>query len=132
MTELVLPLRSEAPLDQSDICYPVSPIPFSTGFSTMQLNQDQLDGIIDQFAEIIVDGMDTKTLCQYVYDDLVDYYSGISQHELQEFIENHDEDLWKELVDNETTDTQPIDPSTYTYGLSEGETLSFPVHKKSS
>ena len=42
------------------------------------------------------------------------------------------EDLWKELVDNETTDTQPVDPSTYTYGLSEGETLSFPVHKKSS
>ena len=92
---------------------------FSTGFSTMQLNQDQLDNIIDQFSEIIVDGMDTKTLCQYVYDDLVDYYSGISQHELQEFIENHDEDLWKELVDNETT---------VTYGLKEGESLSFPVH----
>ena len=101
---------------------------FSTGFSTMQLNQDQLDNIIDQFSEIIVDGMDTKTLCQYVYDDLVDYYSGISQHELQEFIENHDEDLWKELVDNETTDTLPIDPKTYTYGLAEGESLSFPVH----
>ena len=94
----------------------------------MQLNQDQLDGIIDQFAEIIVDGMDTKTLCQYVYDDLVDYYSGISQHELQEFVEMHDEDLWKELVDNETTVTQPIDPKTYTYGLEPGESLSFPVH----
>jgi len=89
----------------------------------MQLNQDQLDNIIDQFSEIIVDGMDTKTLCQYVYDDLVDYYSGISQHELQEFIENHDEDLWKELVDNETT---------VTYGLKEGESLSFPVHGSDS
>ena len=94
----------------------------------MQLNQDQLDNIIDQFSEIIVDGMDTKTLCQYVYDDLVDYYSGISQNELQEYIENHDEDLWKELVDNETTVTQPIDPKTYTYGLEPGESLSFPVH----
>ena len=86
---------------------------------TPELTTDQLDNIIDQFAEIIVDGMDTKTLAQYVYDDLVDYYSGISQNELQEFIENHDEDLWKELVDNETT---------VTYGLKEGETLSFPVH----
>ena len=86
---------------------------------TPELNQDQLDNIIDQFSEIIVDGMDTKTLCQYVYDDLVDYYSGISQHELQEFIEAHDEDLWQELVDNETT---------VTYGLKEGESLSFPVH----
>ena len=86
---------------------------------TPELTTDQLDNIIDQFSEIIVDGMDTKTLAQYVYDDLVDYYSGISQNELQEFIENHDEDLWKELVDNETT---------VTYGLKEGESLSFPVH----
>jgi len=85
----------------------------------MQLNQDQLDDIIDQFSEIVVDGMEIDTLCQYVYDNLVDYYSGISQLELQEFVENHDEDLWKELVDNVTT---------VTYGLKEGETLSFPVH----
>ena len=97
---------------------------------TPLLNQDQLDSIIDQFSEIIVDGMDTKTLCQYVYDDLVDYYSDLTQDELQDFIEQHDEDLWKELVDNETTDTQPIDPSTYTYGLAEGESISFPVHEK--
>ena len=85
----------------------------------MKLTNDQLDGIIDQFSEIIVDGMDTKTLCQYVYDDLVDYYSKLSQAELQEFIVSHDEGLWDELVDNVTT---------VTYGLEEGETLSFPVH----
>jgi len=69
----------------------------------MKLTNDQLDGIIDQFSEIIVDGMDTKTLCQYVYDDLVDYYSKLSQAELQEFIVSHDEGLWDELVDNETS-----------------------------
>ena len=97
---------------------------------TPLLNQDQLDNIIDQFSEIIVDGMDSKTLAQYVYDDLVDYYSDLTQDELQDFVEQHDEDLWKELVDNETTDIQPIDPSTYTYGLSEGESISFPVHEK--
>ena len=90
---------------------------------TPELTTDQLDSIIDQFSEIIVDGMDTKTLCQYVYDDLVDYYSDLTQDELQEFIVSHDEDLWKELVDNETT---------VTYGLSEGESISFPVHKKLS
>ena len=93
-----------------------------------ELTTDQLDNIIDQFSEIIVDGMDTKTLAQYVYDDLVDYYSDLTQDELQDFIEQHDEDLWKELVDNETTVTQPIDPKTYTYGLEPGELLSFPVH----
>ena len=97
---------------------------------TPLLNQDQLDNIIDQFSEIIVDGMDSKTLAQYVYDDLVDYYSDLTQDELQDFVEQHDEDLWKELVDNETTDIKPVDPKTYTYGLEPGESLSFPVHGK--
>ena len=81
----------------------------------MKLTNDQLDGIIDQFAEIIVDGMDTKTLCQYVYDDLVDYYSKISQDELQEFIVSHDEGLWDELVDNETSVPPVVEKS---FGMS--------------
>ena len=81
----------------------------------MKLTNDQLDGIIDQFSEIIVDGMDTKTLCQYVYDDLVDYYSKLSQAELQEFIVSHDEDLWDELVDNETSVPPVVEKS---FGLS--------------
>ena len=81
----------------------------------MKLTNDQLDGIIDQFSEIIVDGMDTKTLCQYVYDDLVDYYSKISQDELQEFIVSHDEGLWDELVDNETSVPPVVEKS---FGLS--------------
>ena len=83
--------------------------------TTPLLNQDQLDGIIDQFSEIIVDGMDTKTLCQYVYDDLVDYYSKLTQDELQEFIVSHDEDLWDELVDNETSVPPVVEKS---FGLS--------------
>jgi len=81
----------------------------------MKLTNDQLDGIIDQFSEIIVDGMDTKTLCQYVYDDLVDYYSKLTQDELQEFIVSHDEDLWDELVDNETSVPPVVEKS---FGLS--------------
>ena len=85
------------------------------------MNAAQLDAIAEQYSEIIADGMDWKTMYQYVYDSLVDYYSDLTQDELQDFVEQHDEDLWKELVDNETT---------VTYGLAEGETISFPVHKK--
>ena len=81
----------------------------------MKLTNDQLDGIIDQFSEIIVDGMDTKPLCQYVYDDLVDYYSKLPQDELQEFIVSHDEGLWDELVDNETSVPPVVEKS---FGLS--------------
>tara|TARA_B100000700_G_scaffold178248_1_gene196942 strand:- start:1516 stop:1770 length:255 start_codon:yes stop_codon:yes gene_type:complete len=79
--------------------------------TTELLTQDQLDGVIDQFAEIIVDGMDLKTLCQYVYDDLVDYYSDLTQDELEDFIISHDEDLWKELVDNEKSDPSEVERS---------------------
>ena len=81
----------------------------------MKLTTDQLDGNTDQFAELIVDGMDMKTLCQYVYDDLVDYYSKLSQAELQEFIVSHDEGLWDELVDNETSVPPVVERS---FGLS--------------
>ncbi len=82
---------------------------------TPELTTDQLDNIIDQFSEIIVDGMDSKTLAQYVYDDLVDYYSDLTQDELQDFIVSHDEDLWDELVDNETSVPPVVEKS---FGLS--------------
>ena len=82
---------------------------------TPELTTDQLDNIIDQFSEIIVDGMDSKTLAQYVYDDLVDYYSDLTQDELQDFIVSHDEGLWDELVDNETSVPPVVERS---FGLS--------------
>ena len=60
------------------------------------------DTVIEQFAEIVVDGMDMKTLVQYVYDNLVEYYEDCSDVELKEEIDNYDEDLYDELVDNAT------------------------------
>ena len=60
------------------------------------------DTIIEQFTEIVVDGMDMKTLIQYVYDDLMEYYEDCSDTELKEQIDNYDEDLYDELVDNAT------------------------------
>ena len=60
------------------------------------------DTIIEQFAEIVVDGMDMKTLIQYVYDDLMEYYEDCSDAELKEQIDDYDENLYDELVDNAT------------------------------
>ena len=84
-----------------------------------KLTPSQYNQLAEQFAEITVDNMDLKTLVQYVYDDLMEYYEHCSQNELKDQIDNFDEELWDELVDNVTT---------VTYGLAEGETLSFPVH----
>ena len=58
--------------------------------------------LIEQFAEIIVDGMDTKTLVQYVYDDLVFTYEQFTSNELKENISDYDPELFEELVDNVT------------------------------
>ena len=58
--------------------------------------------LIQQFAEIIVDGMDTKTLVQYVLDDLVFTYEQFTSNELKENINDYDPELFEELLDNVT------------------------------
>ena len=71
-----------------------------------ELTDAQRSELISQFVEIVVDNMDTKTLVQYVTDDLEHFYENrCDDVELKEFIDNHDEDLYDELVDNVTNET---------------------------
>ena len=70
-----------------------------------KLNPAQHDSIAEQFAELVVDGMDMKTLVQYVYDDLIEYYEKCDQYELREQIDEYDEDLYDELLENVTNET---------------------------
>ncbi len=67
-----------------------------------QLTNEQLNEIKRDFCEIIVDNMDTKTLVQIVYDNLLFDYKQYNQHEIREVISEYDEDLYEELVDNVT------------------------------
>ena len=70
------------------------------------LTSPQRDELIEQYVEIVVDNMDTKTLVQYVTDDLIHFYENkCDDVELKEFIDNYDEDLYSELVDNVTNET---------------------------
>ena len=84
-----------------------------------KLTPSQYNELVEQFVDIVVDNMDMKTLVQYVYDDLREHFEQSSQNELKDEVDNFDEELWDQLVDNVTT---------VTYGLAEGESLSFPVH----
>ena len=72
---------------------------------TKELNSTQRSELIEQFVELVVDNMDTKTLVQYVTDDLTDWYSDFTLDELKESISIHDEGLYEELVDNVTNET---------------------------
>ena len=71
----------------------------------MTLTNTQRDGVIEQFVELVVDGMDTKDLVRYVSEQLTEYYDDCSDVELKEFVDNYDEDLYDELVDNVTNET---------------------------
>jgi len=68
----------------------------------VQLTSAQKEDLVEQFVELVVDGMDTKDLVRYVSDQLTEYYDDCSDVELKEFIDNYDEDLFDELVDNVT------------------------------
>ena len=67
-----------------------------------KLTSKQHNDIAEQFAELVVDGMDMKTLVQYVYDDLIEYYEKLDENELREQVDEYDEDLYDELLDNVT------------------------------
>ena len=57
----------------------------------MTLTNTQRDGVIEQFVELVVDGMDTKDLVRFVSDELTAYYDDCSDVELKEFVDNYDE-----------------------------------------
>ena len=71
----------------------------------MTLTNTQRYELIEQFVELVVDGMDMKDLIQYVSDNLTEYYDDCSDVELKEYVDNYDEDLYDELVDNVTNET---------------------------
>ena len=71
------------------------------------LNSNQRNEIAQQFAELVVDGMDIKTMEQYIFDNMMDYFSKLTADELEEEVYNHDEELYDELVDNITSKPDP-------------------------
>ena len=77
------------------------------------LNQRQKDELIEQYVEIVVDNMDTKTMMQFITDMLKDEYNDYSDEELKCQIEcTHDEELFDELVDNVTQQYAKL-PNTF-------------------
>ena len=71
-----------------------------------ELTSLQRDELIEQYIDIVIDNMDTKTMIQVITDFLKDEYNDYSDEELKCQIEcTHDEELYDELVDNVTNET---------------------------
>ena len=73
-----------------------------------ELNSRQRDELIEQYVELVVDNMDLKYLIQYAHDSMIEYIEKLSDIELKEEIDNHDEELYDELVDNVTTESTEV------------------------
>ena len=70
-----------------------------------ELTNSQKDILIEQYVELVVDNMDTKSLVQFVSEELANYYDQLSDNELKEQIINtHEEDTYNELIDNLKSD----------------------------
>ena len=66
------------------------------------LNNDQQDKLIEQYVELVVDGMDMDSLLQYAKDGITEYMVTLTKEELKEEVDNYDDELFDELVDNVT------------------------------
>jgi len=67
-----------------------------------KLTSAQRDELIEQFVELQVDSMDTKTMMEWITDELIFQYGKLTNEELRERVDCYDEDLFDELVDNVT------------------------------
>ena len=68
--------------------------------SKVTLTDSQLEQLRDQYCELIVDGMDYKTLEVYAKEQMGNYMDKLSYWELKEEIDNYNPELFDELVDN--------------------------------
>ena len=85
-----------------------------------KLTPSQCSDLIEQYVELCVDSMDHKDMYRFISQTLTEDFEKLNEHDLFNEIEcSFDKEMLDELVDNVTT---------VTYGLKEGESLSFPVH----
>ena len=69
------------------------------------LNNDQQDKLVEQFVELQVDNMDTKTMMEWITDELIYQYGKLTDSEIKERVESlYDAELYDELVDNVTNE----------------------------
>ena len=67
------------------------------------LTDSQRNELIEQYVELVVDNMDTKTMMEWITDQLsYNFRNDYTDEELKEEVNNFDEKLYDELIDNVT------------------------------
>ena len=64
----------------------------------MNMTEEQLDTLKDNYANLIVDGMDMRTLCQFAYDCIMENLAKYESDELkEEIVDLYGEETWEDL-----------------------------------
>lgn len=71
----------------------------STSKEGISLTNYQFGELVRQYVEIQVDNMDTKTMMDWITDELIFKLGQLNDAELKEEISQFDEELYDELVD---------------------------------
>ena len=70
-----------------------------------ELTSLQKNELIAQYVQLCVDSMDMECLLTIAEDHVTNYCEKLSDSELKQEIDNHDDELFDELVDNVTNET---------------------------
>ena len=68
----------------------------------INLTEKQREDVTRQYVQIVVDGWDMNGLVGYAISQMTAYFNEGSIEELKSDIDDHDEDLFDELIDNAT------------------------------
>jgi len=68
--------------------------------SNLTLTDEQREELINNYCELIVDGMDYKTLEVYAKEQMLNYMDSLSLSDIKEDIDNYNPELFDELVDD--------------------------------
>ena len=71
----------------------------------LNLTAQQRSELIAQYVQLCVDSMDMECLLTIAEDHVTNYCEKLSDSELKAEIDNHDDELYEELVDNVTNET---------------------------
>jgi len=64
----------------------------------MTLTKSDLFTVKENYANMIIDGMDIDSLVQYAFDQLIEYFKDFDEDELkEEIVDLYDEETWNDL-----------------------------------
>lgn len=76
-------------------------LPNPTAIKSNIMNDPDLQQLKENYANMIIDGMDMDSLCQMAFDLLLDAYKDCNAEEMkEEIVDLYDEETWNDLTES--------------------------------